>query len=96
MRELAEAAEHDPRAARFFEDLGASLAEFLGPWATVFRADCLVVGGNVARAWDRFAPAMCRGLSAVLPRLEVRRSELFEDAALLGAARLPLLFREPQ
>lgn len=96
VRELADAAVHDPLAARILDDLGASLAEFLAPWVAVFRAHCVVVGGNVARAWERFGPAMCRGLGRQFPQLAVRRSQLFEDAALLGAARLPLLFREPQ
>ena len=96
VRELADAATSDPLAARILDDLGSSLAEFLAPWVALFQAHCVVVGGNVARAWERFGPALCRGLGGRFPQVAVRRSELFEDAALLGAARLPLLFREPQ
>jgi glucokinase len=96
VRELAQLASTEPQAAAALEDFGASLAEFLDPWIARFRPRCLVVGGNVARAWDRFAPPLCGALGRRWPDLAVRQSALFEDAALLGAARLPLLCREPQ
>lgn len=64
------------------------MAEFLRPWVTEFAPDCLVVGGNIAHAWELFAPALDAGLEGCHPGLQLHKAVLFEDAALLGAARV--------
>ena len=84
-REVAALAEQgDTRATATFTAFGHDLAELLRPWAERFGAERVVLGGNVSRAFDLFAPAMQAGL----PGCEVRRSEHFEQAGLLGAAAL--------
>jgi predicted NBD/HSP70 family sugar kinase len=71
----------DPRAAALFASFGADVAEFLAPWVRAFRADCLVVGGAVARAWGHFGPPLERALE-----IDAVRAARIDDAALLGAA----------
>jgi len=84
-REVAALAEHgDARATAAFTSFGHDLAEVLRPWAERFGAERVVLGGNVSRAFEAFAPAVQAGL----PGCEVRRSEHFERAGLLGAAAL--------
>lgn len=84
-REVTMLAEQgDARAIATFTAFGHDLAELLRPWAERFGAERVVLGGNVSRAFHLFAPAMQAGL----PDCEVRRSEHFEQAGLLGAAAL--------
>ena len=85
-REIAErAGGGDARAQAVFAAFGDDLAEILRPWVTRFGAQRVVLGGNVSRAALLFAPV----LQAGLPGCEVRVSEHFERAGLLGAAALP-------
>jgi glucokinase len=74
----ARGGDEDARAA--FERAGADLGEFLLPHVHRFRAERVVVGGSIARAWELFAPA----LHARVP--DAVRAGNLENAALLGAA----------
>ena len=71
-------------AQAVFSEMGQHLAHILQPWAAQFQPTCLVVGGNIARAWNHFHGA----LEAGLPNLTCRRTEQFEQSSLLGAAAL--------
>lgn len=85
--QIAEAAQRGDSAAQVaFLGLGTHLGRILKPWVERFQPSCLVVGGNLARAWDLF----CQPLETELSdgKLEVRVSALFEHANLLGAAAL--------
>ena len=85
-RTLADLADaRDARAERVFEQFGRDLADIVRPWASSFRAERVVLGGNVSRAARHFLPAM----QAALPEAEVHVSMHFERAGLLGAATLP-------
>ena len=77
----------DARAEASFAELGAALGEVLAPWLHSFAATCLVVGGSISRAWELFEPSLRRSLAHVAALDAIRRSELLDDAALLGAAR---------
>jgi glucokinase len=68
----------DAHAAAALAGFGADLAEFLAPWLASFTPTCVVVGGQVARAWPHF--------SAALPASAAPAGRL-EEAALIGAAR---------
>lgn len=70
----------DAGARATFERAGADLGEFLLPQVTRLRAERVVVGGAIARAWDLLGPA----LRASVPGA-VRGANL-ENAALFGAA----------
>lgn len=104
-RALADrAATGDLLARKVFQDFGHDLGQLLRTCAEGFRPDLIVVGGQISRAWPLFAAE----LEAHLPAFRVVRSELLDDANLLGAAGhghvaartdarsdLPLGFPEP-
>jgi glucokinase len=68
----------DARAA--LERAGADLGEFLLPHVRRLRAERIVVGGSIARAWDLFSPT----LRARVPEAVLAAN--LDDAALVGAA----------
>ncbi len=81
---VAGAARRGDRAAiEVFATLGEDLGAVIAPWARAFRADMIVVGGNVARAFDLFGATLAHVLDGVS---DVRCTVLFETATLIGAA----------
>ncbi len=72
-------------AQHAFTELGHRLGAILEPWIVAFQPDRVVIGGNVARAWDLFAEALTGGLLRDTHCIPTR---LFELATLLGAAAL--------
>ncbi len=91
VRELAALAEGDSRVREVFHAFGSDLAAFLSPWVSQFEAEVVVVGGNISRAWPLFENPFVRQMAVACPNCRVLQSELMESAALLGAARLPLM-----
>jgi glucokinase len=88
-KEVAEAAQKgDERALALFRTFGANLAECVAPWLQKFGADAFVIGGNLARVWDHFVPALEAGLAQRLPGqpVAVRPCLLGEQAPIYGAA----------
>jgi len=73
----------DPRAVALFERWGEEMAECLNPWLSAFGVDTIVLGGNIAKAWDWFVPALKRGISK---EIRVQPAELGESAQMIGAA----------
>ncbi|MEZ4835071.1 MAG: ROK family protein [Caldilineaceae bacterium] len=65
---------------RIFAEFGRDLGVFMRPLATAFGADGLVVLGGIANAFDLFGVAMQAEMA-----VPIRRGELGETAALLGA-----------
>lgn len=95
LREAADAAREDPRLRNVFLEFGDRLGQFLSPHIERFQPDTIIVGGNVARAWTLFAPGLKESLLPRFPALKLRQSRLFDQAALIGAAGLPLVYTEP-
>ena len=96
VRELAARAAKEEIARDTFVEFGDLLGGFLGPFVRDFAPQALVVGGNIARAWELFGPALVARVAEADPGARVVPSELMEDAALIGAARLPLMEKEPE
>ena len=61
---------------------------FAAPVAERFRADMLVLGGNISRAYPLFGPAMERRLEADGHRIRIGLPARPDHAALIGAASL--------
>ncbi len=87
-REIAEVYETDSLARRLFDDYGRRLASFAGPVMSEFGADTLVLGGNIARAYGLFGPAMEDKLRSDGHKVKVCVSSLMDKAAMIGAASL--------
>ena len=88
VREIAEHARQDPKITALFTEFGNGLGTFLGPWLILFQAEVLVIGGNMAGASDLFLPAFEKALADMNCTTRIAWSELKEDAALIGSARL--------
>ncbi|MCX6225064.1 MAG: ROK family protein [Bacteroidia bacterium] len=88
VKEIADVARKDPKVAAIFTEYGAGIGGFLGPWLTTFHADVLVIGGNMAGASDLFLPSFEKALADMNCTTRIAWSELKEDAALIGSARL--------
>lgn len=75
-----------PNAARAaFSEAGALLGETLSPILNDLAPSCLVVGGQISKAFDLFGDALRQALDAS-PGLQVSAAENPDTAALIGAA----------
>ena len=92
VKDIADAAATNPAARAIFDEFGANLGNFLGPILKTFGATTLVMGGNVTGAYGLFGAALEASLAAQNVPMSIHISELKEDAALIGSARL---FDEP-
>jgi glucokinase len=88
VRELADMAIYDQAASELFVDFGKRLALFLVPWLRSFKAEMLVIGGNISNAYNLFGPALEEYLKREGSSCRVALSALKEDAAILGSACL--------
>jgi glucokinase len=73
----------DPRALALFARWGEGMSECLNPWLSTFGVDTIVLGGNIAKAWDWFVPALKRDIG---DSVRVNPAELGESAQMIGAA----------
>ncbi|MFA5815531.1 MAG: ROK family protein [Bacteroidales bacterium] len=87
-KEIADRARKDPKVAALFSEYGSGIGGFLGPWLNLFHAEVLAIGGNMVGASDLFLPAFEKALADLDCSTRIAWSELKEDAALIGSARL--------
>ena len=88
VKELAELATTDKTAQSLFTEYGDNMGIFLSPWINKFRAEMLVIGGNISYAYDLFGKVFEARLAKEKCNCEIEISDLKEDAALLGSAYL--------
>jgi glucokinase len=88
VKEIAGQVATDEHAAQVFVEFGDNLGQFLGPWLKKFKAGVLVIGGNISGAYNLFGNHFENSLSKQGIQIAVKISELKEDAALIGSARL--------
>jgi glucokinase len=86
VKELAELAASEQLVADLFTDFGDNAALFLAPWLKKFRAEILVIGGNISHAYNLFGDVFENRLKKENCNCKVAISKLKEDAALLGSA----------
>jgi len=67
-----------------FEEFSTNLAAFLNDFIADEDPQVLVVGGNIARCWDHFIDKLQDKI--VNKAVVIRQSQMWEDAALVGAA----------
>lgn len=88
VKEIADRALSDKIAMSLFTEFGNNLGVFLTPWLNRFKAEKLVIGGNISFAYNLFGKIFEERLKKEGNRCKVEISELKEDAALLGSAYL--------
>jgi len=87
-KEIADRAKTNPEVADIVSEFGENLGVFLSPWIRKFRAEFLVMGGNIARAHPLFGEALQASFRQHGVDIPTEASELMEKAALIGSARL--------
>ncbi|MFC2115032.1 ROK family protein [Bacteroidota bacterium] len=87
-KEVHEAAENDPQARQVFIDYYSSLGEFLAPWVNKFKAEIIVMGGNISEVLGDYGSYFEESLTKMNAQIPIASSELKEDAAIIGSARL--------
>jgi len=88
VRELAELVSSDKIVSDLFNDFGENAGLFLAPYLKKFKAEILVIGGNISHAYALFGNVFENRLKKEGYTGEVAISTLKEDAALLGSAYL--------
>lgn len=88
VKELAQKASYDQIAMNLFQEFGDNLGTFLAPWLILFKAEIVVIGGNISNSYNLFGNKFENRLKQEGCNCRVALSELKEDAALLGAAFL--------
>jgi glucokinase len=88
VKELAALAGTEKAVTDLFIDFGENAGLFLAPWLNKFKAEILVIGGNISHAYNLFGDAFEIRLKKENCFCEVAISKLKEDAALLGSGYL--------
>lgn len=86
VKELAALYPHDADARAVFQEFAENLALFLAPYLREREPEVVVIGGNIANAWNLFVPATVSSLAAMALHVPVKKAALAEEAALIGAA----------
>lgn len=76
--------------SRIFEEFADSFAEFIAKYVKPYNPEVLVIGGNITKAYPHFEKRFNENLIKNNIFLQVKISEIFEDAAILGAASYAL------
>jgi glucokinase len=88
VKELVDCFETNSVAQKLFYEFGENLGQFLIPWIQKFNADCLILGGNISKSRTLFLSEMYSQFVSHDIHIDVFPSELNEDAALIGSAKL--------
>lgn len=88
VKELVSLAKTNAAAVNLFRVFGSNLADFLSPWLEGFRPEVVMLGGNISKASKHFLPSFQEAIGHHPYQPEIRLTDLGEDAAIMGAARL--------
>jgi len=86
VKELTALTSTDHFATRVFMEFGYNLAHFLIPVIKKHKADIVIVGGNISRAFGAFSPELIATLKGNEINTDIKVTKLKEHAALIGAA----------
>jgi glucokinase len=86
VKELAAIAETDAYAKQIFNEFGRTLGHFLSDIIKENGSEVVVLGGNIAEAFNLFSAHLMSNLQAYHLNTEVRVAKLNENATLIGAA----------
>jgi predicted NBD/HSP70 family sugar kinase/mannose-6-phosphate isomerase class I len=87
-RDLFELAQkQEANALEVFDEFGHNLCEFLLPYLQSFNTECLIIGGNISKAWDCIMSSFQKKLDGQA-RISIHISKDNEESPLIGAAML--------
>ncbi len=88
VKQLADSCSGDDRARMVFQKFGDNLYRMLAHRYRGQSPEVVVIGGNIAKAWEHFIPSVIHAMEKEGFRFELKPAELGEEAALIGAACL--------
>lgn len=88
VKELCEKIVEDQRIKILFAEFGKNLGEVLCNYAQKHKCETIVIGGNISNAWELFISETKSILDTLPKKVDIKKSELGEDGALIGAASL--------
>lgn len=88
VKELSEKNAEDPGIQKLFVEFGKNLGEVLFSYAQKHACDTIVIGGNIANAWELFITETKTILNRLPKKVAVKKALLGEESALIGAASL--------
>lgn len=86
VKELTLLASKDVRAMQVFKEFGFALGEFLTTVIKQHSSQVVVLGGNIAQAFELFEPTLTEKLNSAKLNTKIKLTELNENATLIGAA----------
>jgi glucokinase len=88
VKELTEKSLEDFRIKELFTEFGKNLGDVLYHYTQKHKCETIVIGGNIANAWELFIPQTKIILDILPKRVKIKKARLGEEAALIGAASL--------
>ncbi|MBK7215413.1 MAG: ROK family protein [Bacteroidales bacterium] len=88
VKDIADMINTEPAALELFEEYGSNMGHFLAPWIRKFDANVIVMGGNITGAFGIFGKYLQKALEDNDLHVQLLLSDLKEDAAIMGGARL--------
>jgi len=88
VKDLSEKITEEPGIQKLFVEFGKNLGEVLYIYAQKHPSDTIVIGGNIANAWDLFVSETKDILNQLPKKVTVKKALLGEESALIGAASL--------
>jgi glucokinase len=88
VKEIAEMAANNDFAFSLFKEYGTNMGEFLAPWIRKFKAEVIVIGGNITGAFPIFGDFLRSEIKKTNPGTDILLSDLKENAAIIGGVRL--------
>jgi len=77
-----------PLVQEVFDEFGEELGRFLAPYIHQENSEMLVIGGNIAQSLELILPQLRQTLAEHAIAIPIKRAQLGEEAALIGAASL--------
>ena len=88
VKELCEKISEEPGIKKLFVEFGENLGNVLYTFVQKHSCETIVIGGNIANAWEFFFPEAKAILDKLPKTVTVKRAVLGEEGALIGAASL--------
>ena len=88
VKELTRLYQKSRDVQNIFHEYGGNMGTILLPWLKKFNVEIVILGGNITGAYSLFKNKLTEVLEGESKKVKIEISELKEDAALLGSARL--------
>jgi glucokinase len=86
VKEVMEEAKENASIQSLFKEFGKNLSTFLNYFIEKEKAEAVVIGGNIANAFELFKNEVEENILVKFPSVEIKKSVLGEQGALYGAA----------